>query len=372
MVALDPATALSDRPTDATFLLNAADYTDPARHTQEQARIFRRTWLYVGEATPLQQPGAIWSTTVAGIPIVITRTPAHQLKAFYNVCPHRAALLCPEGHCQRKHLVCPYHAWVYDLDGNLVGTPNAAEFGPTFERDRFPLQPIAIDVWQGFIFVAFAPDVPPLEDYLQPIPQLIAGYRPNNGVNNSQFLFQERYQAGCNWKTYHDNTLCDYHVAIAHRRTLHLVQGPVQQYRHGFDHYVNWLYTPTTARWQRENHVLANLPDSNRTGFYTFGIFPNLHLLALPNGVLAWLRITPMATDTCQVDLEVYGIPGYLGTVDQLKQEFSAFMGEDLALVESVQQGYASGSYHPGPVHPLEARILHQQQLILSFLQQPI
>ena len=102
--------------------------------------------------------------------------------------------------------------------------------------------------------------------------------------------------------------------------------------------------------------------------FFTFGIYPNLHLLGLPNGTIIWLRIDPLTPQTCHLTLEIYGVPSLSPSLETLKSDFEGFMAEDIALTESVQQGYASGVYQPGPVNQLEHRIVHQQQLIAQAL----
>jgi len=343
------------------FLLEADHYTNPKWQEVEQGRIFRRAWLYVGDAERLSEPGMVWSTTVAGISLLITCDQAGELRAFHNVCPHRAAILAPEIGVQIcKQLVCPYHAWVYDLAGNLVGVPSQEKFGAGFQKQDFALNPIRLELWSGFIFICLDKKPPPLEKCLGSISTHLGTHR----TPNSRQLLCKQYQVACNWKNYHDNTLCDYHVPIAHRTTLNQVQGPVRQYRYQLEPYVNLLYTPTTTAWQTENRILPHLTGPSRDGFFTYGIFPNFHLLGLPNGLLAWIRIDPLVVDQCQVTLDVYGDPAFTPSPEVLQAEFEAFMQEDMELTESVQKGYTSGAYRPGPVNGLETRIIHQQKLI--------
>lgn len=345
------------------FLLEADHYTNPKWQEVEQRQIFRCTWLYVGDAEKLCEPGMVWATTVAGINLLITRDHSEELSAFHNVCPHRAAVLAPAvGVKSCKKLVCPYHAWAYDLAGNLVGVPSQEKFGAGFQKKDFGLYPIRLETWSGFIFVCLDEKAPSLDDFLGSIPKNLGTHR----MTDSRQLFCKQYQVACNWKNYHDNTLCDYHVAIAHRTTLNQVQGPIRQYRHQLEPYVNLLYTPTTEAWQTANHILPHLTGPSREGFFTYGIYPNLHLLGLPNGLLAWIRIEPLAVDRCQVTLDVYGDSALTPAPDVLQTEFEAFMQEDMELTESVQLGYASGVYQRGPVNGLETRIIHQQELIHS------
>lgn len=350
--------------TQEPYFFDGSLYTDPKLLPLEIAAIFRKTWIYVGDAACLAKPGTVWTTEVAGCSVLIVHTPQGELKAFHNVCPHRASLLCPEaGISQVKQLVCPYHAWVYNLDGELIGTPAKERFPESFRLADFPLKSVRCEQWQGFIFVSFTSDVPPLQEFLGSAGKTLESHR----TEATKLLGHRQYQVNCNWKNYHDNTLCDYHVPVVHRQTLNVIQGPVPLYEHYFEPFVNLLYTPTTQQWRAENQVLDHLQERARFGFFTYGIFPNLHLIALPNGVLSWLRIDPITVETCQVNVEIYGIPG-MDTASELIEEFEAFMHEDMTVTEMVQRGYASGAYTPGVANQLEDRILHQQRLIRQFL----
>lgn len=350
----------------ADRFFGAGVYVNPAMAAVEREWIFARTWQYVGDGVRLA-PGSIWAVAIAGREILITRTIVGELKAFHNVCPHRAALLQPEPgiHANCKHLICPYHAWAYDLDGQLVGVPGRDRFSANFDPTAYPLQAVRCEEWSGFIFICLDAEAPPLQEALGEIPARLSGHRRPE----TTLLAMRDYDVPCNWKVYHDNTLCDYHVAIVHRETLHPIQGPIRRYEHIFDRYVNLLYTPTTPAWRSQHGILDGLDVRARQGFFTYGIFPNLHLLAMPDGLLGWLRILPGATvGSCRVRLELYGIPSVCPPTAELERDFEAFMQEDMEVTAAVQRGYASGAYAPGPIHDLEARIRHQQRLLRAYL----
>lgn len=362
----------ASNPLPEQFLLEASYYVDPSWAEQEQQQIFRQSWLYAGDRTQLS-PGQVWSTEVAAQPILITCDGNGQLRAFHNVCAHRAAALCPQARVQTcSRLICPYHAWVYDLQGQLRGVPSHHDFPPGFAPQALSLRAIALETWCDFIFVCMAEDPPPLAEYLG----LVAYQAGQHRRAETQYLFGRSRTVACNWKNYHDRRLCDYHGAIGKQTAPGIAQGqrlpplpgPGQHYGHQFGFYTNLLHRPITPIWRAENPILAGLSDFAGENFLTYGIFPNLHLLAQPNGVLGWLRIDPISPTSCQVNLEVYGIPGCSPPLEQLRAEFDAFMAEDVVLVESVQRGYVSGAYRPGPVNQLEARIVHQQQLIADRL----
>ena len=342
-------------------------YTNIELLSLEKKLIFKRNWLYVGDRKQLFQENNVFVAEICNTSVLLVKTSQNSIQAYYNVCPHRASLLCSElGQHSLKQFVCPYHAWVYNLEGKLVGTPAKNQFPETFSLEDYPLKPIRCEQWEGFIFICFDDTAPPLATFLDAIPKQIQGYRQPE----TKQLVQKQYEVACNWKVYHDNTLCDYHVPVVHRETLNKVQGPVRYYQHYFYPYVNLLYTPITKEWQDNNPLLDTIPSEEaRYGFFTYGIFPNLHLLALPNGVLAWIRIDPQTVNTCQVHLEIYGIPNFSPTSEQLQEEFEAFMKEDMEVTELVQKGYESGGYEPGIANQLEDRILHQQRLIRGALQ---
>ena len=107
-------------------------YTDPAFLDLERERVFWRTWQPVGHARDAAQPGQYFSCEIAGEPVIVARTSAGELKALANVCRHRASAIV-SGKGQANVLRCPYHAWTYQLDGRLLGTP---EFEGVNDFDR--------------------------------------------------------------------------------------------------------------------------------------------------------------------------------------------------------------------------------------------
>ncbi len=369
---MDPSIRSQPAPPDSTqlvserFLLPASAYTDPNLFNLEQRAILDRCWIYLGDSQQVREPNTVWATSLLNRSILITRTATGELRAFHNVCPHRAARLIPQLGIQAcHHLVCPYHAWVYSLDGTLTGVAGQKHFPESFDCTLYPLIPLRLELWSGFMFVCMDPDAPSLVEWLGIIQRDLDDFR----CSPSTLLVQKNYTVACNWKNYHDNTLCDYHVAVAHRSTLHKMQGPIRHYRHLFDTFVNALQTPTTPEWQQQHSILNHLTDF-QSHFLTYGIFPNLHLITIPNGLMAWIRIDPLTVSTCQVLLEIYGDPEVYLDPGSLAEEFEAFMTEDMAITESVQQGYSSGVYQPGSVSALEARIVHQQRLSLQYLPQ--
>ena len=137
-------------------------YYDPAIFAREQERIFARMWVYGGVANSLAKPGDYRTLTIANESVIVVRTKQGDLRAFLNVCRHRGSRLCPEasGHLNGS-IQCRYHAWTYALDGRLIGAPNVFN-RPEFERDLYGLHPVALEVWQGLIWLNLSENPPSL------------------------------------------------------------------------------------------------------------------------------------------------------------------------------------------------------------------
>jgi phenylpropionate dioxygenase-like ring-hydroxylating dioxygenase large terminal subunit len=251
-----------------------------------------------------------------------------------------------EGTVACRRLVCPYHGWTYDLGGALLAAAREAEFVDPFDRDAWPLEALGCQVRASLIWVATGSDPIPLDEQLD----LPLQEAPEALARSLVPLAFHECSLACNWKIAHDNTLDDYHVAIAHPTTLHRVQGPVRHYRHRFGVWANVLATPY------EEHGGAS------GEFLTFGLPPWLHMLFWPDGRQVVIQFLPAGLDRCLMQVTLLGPADRLAEGETLMAEMVHFLAEDRRLVESAQGGYGE-RFRPGPPHRLEARILHQQAI---------
>src|SRR5712675_3445850 len=120
-------------------------YSDEDVLRRERARIFRRSWQYAGRADQVAEPGSFLTTDAGGVPILVTRDKADELRAFVNVCRHRGAVLT-EGCGERATIQCHYHAWTYELDGSLRTAPRS-DREPEFDKSELSLLPASVGVW---------------------------------------------------------------------------------------------------------------------------------------------------------------------------------------------------------------------------------
>ncbi|MEA5441495.1 aromatic ring-hydroxylating dioxygenase subunit alpha [Cyanobium gracile] len=325
-------------------------YSSEAVAALEREHVASRFWHPIAAAADLP-PGHVRAVELLGLPVLLCRDTDGILRAFRNRCPHRAVAFREpaEGTVACRRLVCPYHGWTYDLGGTLLAAARESEFVEPFDREAWPLEALGCQVRASLIWVALGADPIPLDDQLDlPLQEAAVAL----ALPRVSLAFH-RQTLACNWKIAHDNTLDDYHVAIAHPTTLHRMQGPVRHYSHRFGTWANVLATP----WLQ-----------GEAEFLTFGLPPWNHLLLWPDGRLALIQFLPNHLDSCTMQVWLLGPQERQGEGQALMAEMVQFLAEDRALVESAQRGYGEG-FRTGPPHRLEARILHQQAIYAALLE---
>lgn len=190
----------------------AAWYSDPSYWPRERKGVFARTWQFATHVSDLAEPGCWRAETLAGFPILIVRGDDNILRAFHNVCRHRAGPLtnADGGRCDGA-LTCQYHGWRYALDGRLR---NARDFGPASDFDirDFSLFPVQVEVWRGLVFVAIDADTPPLRTLIAPLDARLG----DTDWSDMRIALRRSHDLRCNWKTYVENYLEGYHVPAMH------------------------------------------------------------------------------------------------------------------------------------------------------------
>ena len=192
-------------PLEAAWTLPPRAYTSSDIFAEEISRIFYCDWICVARASQLPDPGDYLCVDLVDQPIVITRDSQGALRAMSRICLHRAMpLVADQGNAGR--FVCPYHNWTYELDGRLRSAPmmeGAAGFDPAECR----LPQLAVEVWQGFVFVNLRPDAPPLAPRLAGLAEQIDGY----GFGDLQIAGTLEFDSPWNWKILVENFMEAYH-----------------------------------------------------------------------------------------------------------------------------------------------------------------
>ncbi len=205
----------------ATEPVSYEDSISPEIYELERDAIFRRTWLNVGRVEQLPRNGSYFTKELdaARTSVVLVRDMRGEFRAFHNMCRHRGNKLGwndypreeTSGSC--RQLTCKYHGWRYDLEGQLTFVQQESEF---FDLDKadFPLLPVRVDVWAGFIFVNFDQEAQPLAEYMGRLGAGIADY-PFHKMSQ---VHKYRAEIGSNWKLFIDAFMEFYHAPVLHAK----------------------------------------------------------------------------------------------------------------------------------------------------------
>jgi choline monooxygenase len=347
--------------------LPASWYTDPARLELEKTRIFRRTWQFACALDQLRFPGNYVAVDVVGVPVVLTRDLDGQLRAFYNVCRHRAGVVA-RGAGNRKTLQCAYHGWLYGLDGCLRTTP---EFDgvENFDKAAFGLLPIRAETWGPFVFVNMDPLAPSLSEWLGRIPEETAQF----DFSAMRRVERRDYHLNANWKVYIDNYLEGYHLPVAHPglyRELDYANYRVEPFR-----YYSVQHAPIRPVRGEDAAGRRYTAMQGDDRAYYYWLFPNF-MLNIYLDMLQINVIVPLSHDKTLTIFEWYfADPGQPATWNNL-QDSMAFSDEiqqeDIELCEDVWRNLQSGVYDQGRFSvKRENGVHHFQSLLVEFLERP-
>jgi choline monooxygenase len=342
---LPPSHSLEPQMPGRALSLAASFYVDPDMPARDRDAVFARSWQLVGHVTALAEAGDHLVTDIAGLPVVVLRDTEGRLRAFHNVCRHRAGPLATCDGKGAKVLRCKYHGWTYTLDGVLRSAPEmqtAEDFAPADIR----LPELRVDTWQGLVFVAGDQSVP-FEDFSKGLDGPLRALSPRDFIFHKRF----RYEVACNWKVYCDNYLEGYHVPHIHPGLNSLLD--YRQYVTECGDWFSYQYSPLES-----DPALYGDGDA----VYYF-IYPNTMLNLLP-GRLQSNRVLPLGVDRCIVEFDYYYAPAADAAAEARRQADHDFSHdvqvEDVEICELVQRGLASGSYVPGRLNPLrENAVLH-------------
>jgi phenylpropionate dioxygenase-like ring-hydroxylating dioxygenase large terminal subunit len=348
---------------DASFM-PPAGYRSRRFFDMEMSEVFPRTWVFVGDVNQIPDPGDYITDVVGWEPVVVLRDEDGAVRAFSNVCTHRASLIVDgQGSCG-KLLTCPYHGWSFKLDGKLAGTPYGKDFVAPLQRERLGLRELRVDVWEQFIFVNVSGTAPPLDEYLEDLPAKLSGH----GLQDVRRIHEVDDVVEANWKVFIDNAFCDYHVPFVHRRLMPMISR-VADFQESAGDWTCLLHTPLSEFGKTLAPVRPTLVRGARENTLAFGVFPNLLGIAFVTGDIHLLHWSPLAIDRTRSRVHAYSHTE--PDQDDFRYGRDAIVklqGEDYFVVEAVQKGVQSDLYHAGPRHYLETRLFSFQRALMRVL----
>lgn len=342
---------------DADWSLPAWLYTDPEVFALECARIIRPSWQIVCHVSDIAEAGAWRTLSYLGENVVVMRGTDGEIRAFHNVCRHRAMRLVDgDSGCAQK-LVCPYHAWVYELDGRLTGVPMRRDY-PALDMATTGLVPVELDTWRGFVFVRLEDDGGPrVADMMAPYDHEVAPYRFEDMRRIGDVRMRDR---AVNWKNVGDNYSDNLHIPVAHDGLTRLFGKSYAIEAAGWvDRMSGQLVDrPSADPWERfyQAHLppVDHLPEANQKLWLYYKLWPNMAFDIYPDQIdfMQWLPVSPTA---CVLREMVFALPGDERRAMKLVRYANwrinrTVNAEDTWLIERVQQGMASSSYTAGPI----------------------
>ncbi|WP_172372641.1 aromatic ring-hydroxylating oxygenase subunit alpha [Sporosarcina jiandibaonis] len=352
--------------TEKTFerTLTYDKYTDPKVLEKEMELVFSKSWQLVGHVSQVEKAGAFFTADVANEPIIVIRGTDEVLRAFYNVCPHRATKLERNDSGQKKILQCMYHGWTFKTDGALNRAPNFRGEDAACVQDAC-LRPVRMEVQESLIFVNIDDDATPLaESYGDFFDRL------------SQFEFLSELKRThrksrvikANWKAYIDNYLeCD-HCHIAHPSfvdTLDMKDYQITMCE-------NYSIQGTVVKADKQ-YGEVDLNEAEMKGGTFFWLWPNLMLTIYPGpGNMASIEMIPIDHETTLAVYTYYFREDSLEDLSQDEIDLMTFAeqvrAEDIELVELEQIGFRSRAFNKGHYASSEQAIVQFHEMVLEAL----
>ena len=346
-------------------------YYEPAQYALELERIWYRNWIYLCRADSVPEPGSFRTFTLGTQPLLVLRGEQGELRAFFNTCRHRGAMLCnePAGRLTGRGITCPYHAWHYRLNGELARIPNAGR-SHHVPMQNTALYPVSLRIWRGFVYVNLADpargDAQPFDANLDtvanwPLEDLVVGHRQTKRMR-------------CNWKLFWENYNECLHCPNVHPVLSSLVpiyrRGIMQQrddpnwrtHAGNSDPALRGGLRHGAATWSRDGQSLGSQfpglsDEERRIGYHFVTNLPSHYLVAHVDYVRS-SRLLPLGAEETEIEVE-WLFPR--ATLDDPAAnirsacEFSAqVLAEDAAVCELNQRGLRAAAHAHGMLMPEE------------------
>jgi len=345
-----------------SFTLPGDAYTSPQVFAWEMEHFFEAGWVCLGREEDTPKPGDYRAVRLGRDGILLSRDADGRLHAFFNVCRHRGHELLEPGACANARAIrCPYHGWVYELDGSLKA---AARFGEVacFDPASSGLVPVRTETWMGWVFVNADGKAAPFSEWTDQLTQLLAFHKPGD----LRVAAQSSYEVASNWKILTENYHECYHCPQIHPQ-LCRVSPPD-----------SGLNPPQNAAWiggsmdiaddaktmsmdgAMHGEYLPGLDAKQRRQVYYYSLFPNMLISPHPDYVLTH-RLEPLAADRTRIECNWLFPADVLArksfSPDYAVEFWDMTNRQDWKACESVQRGVSSAGYRQGPFSAREETV---------------
>lgn len=332
-------------PIERAWMPPSSWYTEPAFDRLERDAVLQPSWQPACRVTEVSDPGQYVSGCCNGLPFVVVRDQAGELRAFHNVCSHKGREVVTD-RGQSDILICSYHAWKYRLDGSLKSAPRIAGI-EEFDRDAMALRPLAVTTWGPWVFINRDLEATPIATRVAPLDDALRA----GGWEQLRFAARKEWIIGCNWKVYVDNYL-DGGYRIPHMHPTLDAQLDMKSYRtEVFD-----TFSVQTSHAATEDQAALAISATDRigTGAIYAWMFPNF-MINRYGPCMDSNLVVPEGPDQCRVIYEFYfdeSVADAMQFVDDSIAQADLTQAEDIEICESVQVGLHSPAYDRGRYAP--------------------
>ncbi len=318
-------------------------YYDPQVYDREKERIFYRTWQYVGHVSLLPQAASYFVREIADESVIVLRDREGDLRAFYNVCRHRAhRLLEGEGRLGPV-ITCPYHSWAYDHEGKLRAARGTEEIAD-FDKTKICLTPVRLEALCGFLFVNLDETAPPLAEQTRGLEAEIRDFSPHP----ERLKLAQRYglPLKANWKNSIENFSECYHCPNRHPG---LSQNALDLETYKIECYDSFHVHRSRDKGDEVGYKVDRETAARPNEFRSFYIWPNTVFEVYPGGNLTVFHHAPVGPEQTLQGIEWYFPNAELSEDERAVVDFiHSIRLEDIPICESVQKGLRSRGYGTG------------------------
>lgn len=325
--------------------LAARYYTDPTVFEAEKAGALARTWQFAGHASQLENTGDYFTFEIADESLFCIKGRDGVIRTFYNVCQHRAHQLV-SGEGSTRVVVCPYHAWTYELTGGLRAAPNTKSVDG-FDKSKICLTEVRTEEFLGFIFVNLDADAKPMDDWFPGARAELESFLPHWAELKP--LEWVDIPENCNWKVSVENYSECYHCSLNHPT---FSTGVIKPETYDIQPQGYCLRHTTESGPLDQMSYDINSGFENNDKYSSWFLWPMFSFQVYPGNLLNTYHWRAIDADRVVVWRGWYSVGGYDDeTVRRMAQQDRATtVEEDIHLVESVQRGLKSRGYVPGPL----------------------
>ncbi|MDJ0394389.1 aromatic ring-hydroxylating dioxygenase subunit alpha [Rhodococcus sp. G-MC3] len=354
-------TALEPEPT-LLKTLGGHTYVDPAYFAVEQEKIFEEMWFCAIRSDDIPEMGNFRTVQIGRESVLISRNRKGGIRAFFNVCRHRGALVCTEASgTVKRNFQCPYHAWTYDLDGKLIAAPNLINM-PDVDRTEFGLRAVHVREWLGYVWVCIADDPPSFEDSVQgDVRERLGTIGKIDSYDTGKLALGRRitYDVKANWKLIVENFMECYHCATIHPELTEVLpefaDGLAAQTYVGHGAEFGEEILGFTVDGSAGFEALGGVEEDQDRRYYAITIRPTVFVNLVPDHVIIH-RMFPMAVDRTVVECDWLYAPGVVAdpanaeTMNRSVELFHRVNQQDFDACERCQPAMSSRMYSDGGV----------------------